>query len=115
MVARVTNILTNDVLCYSLIILLDISMPNQNYLVHIQHSMRILMEQQLANRDYFNIIAFGSGVKSFRPTVVTPSPENLQLAWKWVMDLQCEGSRDFMGALRQAAENDEEMKHNVGQ
>lgn len=33
---------------------------------------------------------------------------------RWVLDMQCGGSRNFMSALRYALENDEEQKHNVG-
>ena len=33
---------------------------------------------------------------------------------RWIMDLQCEGSRNYMSALHVAVENDEEAKHNVG-
>ncbi len=35
--------------------------------------------------------------------------------FRWVLDMQCEGSRNFMDAFRLAAENDEEEKHGVGQ
>lgn len=45
------------VIYFSVVVLLDMSVSNVNYLVHIQHSLRLLMEQQLANKDYFNIIA----------------------------------------------------------
>ena len=49
--------LTNDCafLC-SVVILVDLSISNVNYLVHIQHSLRLLLEQQMTNKDYFNII-----------------------------------------------------------
>ena len=33
-------------------------MSNLNYLIHIQHSIRLLLEQQIANKEYFNIIAW---------------------------------------------------------
>ncbi len=41
---------------YSVVIVIDMSVSNANYLVHIQHSLRQLLEQQLANKDYFNLI-----------------------------------------------------------
>ena len=41
----------------SVVILVDMSVSNVNYLVHIQHSLRLLLEQQMINKDYFNIIA----------------------------------------------------------
>jgi len=33
---------------------------------------------------------------------------------RWILDQQCSGSRDFMGGVHAALENDEEAKHNVG-
>jgi hypothetical protein len=42
---------------YSIVLLVDNSVSNVNYLVHIQHSLRLLLEQQMANKDYFNIIS----------------------------------------------------------
>lgn len=40
----------------SIVIIVDLSLSNINYLVHIQHSLRLLLEQQLCNKDYLNII-----------------------------------------------------------
>lgn len=95
------------------VLLVDTSVSNVNYLVHIQHSIRLLLEQQVANKDYFNIITFGGKPKSWKPTMVRPTTENLQDAWKWVLDLQCGGSRNFLGGLRMVMENDEEQKHHI--
>ncbi|KAK2097675.1 hypothetical protein P7K49_023126 [Saguinus oedipus] len=39
------------------VILLDISATNSMYIIHIQHSLRLLLEEQLSNKDYFNLIA----------------------------------------------------------
>ena len=75
----------------SVVILVDLSVSNVNYLVHIQHSLRLLLEQQMANKEYFNIITFGLTTKRWRPTMCKPTPENLQAAWKWVLDMQCGG------------------------
>ncbi|XP_060556889.1 von Willebrand factor A domain-containing protein 3A-like [Ruditapes philippinarum] len=97
----------------NVVILLDLSVSNVNYLVHIQHSIRLLMEQQLANKDYFNIIAFGSIAVSWRPTMCKPTKENLQDAWRWVLDLQCAGSRNFLSAFRKCVENEEERSHKI--
>ncbi|KAK2189215.1 hypothetical protein NP493_113g03015 [Ridgeia piscesae] len=97
----------------SVLILIDVSMSNLSYLIHIQHSVRLLLEQQVANKDYFNMIAFSSSVKSWKPTLVPPTPENLQEAWRWVLDLHCEGSRNFLTALRAAMENEEERNHGI--
>lgn len=97
----------------NVVILVDLSVSNVNYLVHIQHSLRLLMEQQLANKEYFNIIAFGSIAVSWRPTMTKPTVENLQDAWRWVLDLQCNGSRNFMDAFRKCVENEEERSHNI--
>lgn len=32
---------------------------------------------------------------------------------RWVLELQCGGSRNFLSAYRTAVENDEEIKHNI--
>lgn len=41
----------------SIVILIDVSQVNANYLIHIQHSLRLLLEQQMANKKCFNLIA----------------------------------------------------------
>lgn len=97
----------------TIVLLVDTSVSNVNYLVHIQHSIRLLLEQQMGNKDYFNIISFGGKAKAWKPTMVRPTAENLQDAWKWVLDLQCVGSRNFLSALRMTMENDEEQKHHI--
>ncbi|EPY74543.1 von Willebrand factor A domain-containing protein 3A [Camelus ferus] len=88
------------------VILLDISVTNSMYIIHIQHSLRLLLEEQLANKDCFNIVAFGSTVESWRPEMVAASHDNLQSAWRWVLTLQCRGSRNVLSALRKAVEVD---------
>nr|XP_031288930.1 von Willebrand factor A domain-containing protein 3A [Camelus dromedarius] len=88
------------------VILLDISVTNSVYIIHIQHSLRLLLEEQLANKDCFNIVAFGSTVESWRPEMVAASHDNLQSAWRWVLTLQCRGSRNVLSALRKAVEVD---------
>lgn len=95
------------------VILIDLSAANSKYLVHIQHSLRLLMEQQIRFKKLFNLIAFGSRIKKWRPTVVKPTNENLQDSWKWVLDLECEGTRNTLGALKETLENDEERKHKI--
>nr|XP_012997649.1 von Willebrand factor A domain-containing protein 3A isoform X1 [Cavia porcellus]XP_023416575.1 von Willebrand factor A domain-containing protein 3A isoform X1 [Cavia porcellus] len=88
------------------VILLDISVTNSMYIIHIQHSLRLLLEEQLSNKDCFNLIAFGSTVESWRPEMVPVSHDNLQRAWRWALSLQCGGSRNVLGALRKAVEVD---------
>ncbi|XP_051857171.1 von Willebrand factor A domain-containing protein 3A [Antechinus flavipes] len=88
------------------VILVDISMTNSMYIIHIQHSLRLLLEEQLSNKDCFNIIAFGSIVESWRPEMVPLTQENLQSAWRWVLSLNCKGSRNVLSAVRKAVEVD---------
>lgn len=97
----------------NVVILIDLSLVNQNYLVHIQHSLRLLMEQQIIFKKYFNIISFGKVIKKWKPTVVKPTSSMLQDAWKWVLNLECEGTHNVLGALKSALENEEELKHNI--
>ena len=47
----------NCILRCRVVILLDVSQANSNYLIHVQHSIRQLLEQQLLDKKYFNIIA----------------------------------------------------------
>ncbi|OWK61882.1 von Willebrand factor A domain-containing protein 3A [Lonchura striata] len=63
------------------VVLVDISVTNSTYISHIQDYLRLLLEEQMSNKDYFNIIA-------------------------WVLGLECKGSRNFMSALRRAVEVD---------
>lgn len=88
------------------VILLDLSGTNSMYIIHIQHSLRLLLEEQLANKDHFNLIAFGSTIESFRPEMVPVTQDNLQSAWRWALTLRCGGSRNVLSALRKAVEVD---------
>ncbi|KAL6087754.1 hypothetical protein STEG23_008054, partial [Scotinomys teguina] len=88
------------------VILLDVSVTNSTYIIHIQHSLRMLLEEQLSNKDHFNIIAFGSSIESWRPELVPVSHDNLQSAWRWALGLRCQGSRNVLSALRKAMEVD---------
>ncbi|XP_063790485.1 von Willebrand factor A domain-containing protein 3A isoform X2 [Pseudophryne corroboree] len=86
------------------VLLLDISAENALHIIHIQHSLRLLLEEQMANKDLFNIIAYGSDIQFWKSELVTATCENLQSAWKWVLALQCEGGRNVMGAIQRAVE-----------
>ncbi|CAF1040576.1 unnamed protein product [Adineta ricciae] len=101
----------------NIIILVDCCQANRDYIIHIQHSLRLLLEQQLFGRRFFNIIAFGTphkdGLLRFKPTMVQPNIENLQLAWQWVLRLNCGGTRNLLNALRAIYENEEERKHHI--
>lgn len=43
---------------FRVVVLLDISATNSTYIIHIQHSLRLLLEEQLSNKDSFNVIAY---------------------------------------------------------
>ncbi|XP_016328863.1 von Willebrand factor A domain-containing protein 3A [Sinocyclocheilus anshuiensis] len=62
-------------------VLLDMSGMNAHYQLHLQHALRILLQEQLANKHSFNIIVFGSDVKSWQEKVVPSTHENLQAVW----------------------------------
>ncbi|XP_038619293.1 von Willebrand factor A domain-containing protein 3A [Tachyglossus aculeatus] len=95
------------------VILVDISVTNSMYIIHIQHSLRLLLEEQMSNKDFFNITAFGSEIESWRPELAPINQENLQSAWRWVLSLECGGSRNIMSAVRKTVEVDlkEKDKH----
>ncbi|KFQ20094.1 von Willebrand factor A domain-containing protein 3A, partial [Merops nubicus] len=88
------------------VILVDISLTNSMYIIHIQHYLRLLLEEQMSDKDYFNIIAFGSDIVPWQLELVPSQPENLENAWRWMLKLQCEGSRNFLSAFRRAVEVD---------
>ncbi|WAQ95334.1 VWA3A-like protein [Mya arenaria] len=56
---------------------------------------------------------FGSVTVAWKPTMCKPTLENLQEAWRWVLDLQCGGSRNFLDAFRKCVENEEERSHSI--
>ncbi|XP_032086134.1 von Willebrand factor A domain-containing protein 3A [Thamnophis elegans] len=86
------------------VVLVDISKTNSSYIFHIQHSLRLLLEEQMASKEFFNIVAFGSEVMAWQPEMVPPHPDNLQSAWRWVLCLRCKGSRNVLKALKRAVE-----------
>ncbi|XP_058278568.1 von Willebrand factor A domain-containing protein 3A isoform X2 [Hirundo rustica] len=88
------------------VVLVDISATNSTCISHIQHSLRFLLEEQMSSKDCFNIIAFGSDVVPWQQELCPSQPENLEKAWRWVLSLECKGSRNFMSALRRAVEVD---------
>ena len=55
---RDSVLLLKLVFLFRVVILLDISVTNSMYIIHIQHSLRRLLEEQLSNKDCFNIIAY---------------------------------------------------------
>ncbi|KAM7039080.1 von Willebrand factor A domain-containing protein 3A isoform 3-T4 [Acridotheres tristis] len=86
------------------VILVDISVTNSTYISHIQHSLRLLLEEQMSDKDSFNIIAFGSDIVPWQQELLPSQPENLEKAWRWVLSLECKGSRNVLSALRRAVE-----------
>ncbi|KAJ8344931.1 hypothetical protein SKAU_G00291240 [Synaphobranchus kaupii] len=88
----------------SVLVLVDVSLWNSQYLPHIRISLRLLLQEQMANKHSFNIIAFGGDLCSWQNEMVETSAQNLQEAWRWVQGLQCEGSRNMLASLRRAVE-----------
>ncbi|XP_029140920.1 von Willebrand factor A domain-containing protein 3A [Protobothrops mucrosquamatus] len=86
------------------VILVDISKTNSPYIFHLQHSLRLLLEEQMASKDLFNILAFGSDVRAWQPEMVPPHSDNLQSAWRWVLCLRAKGTRNLLKALKRAVE-----------
>ncbi|CAJ0946793.1 unnamed protein product, partial [Ranitomeya imitator] len=69
------------------VLLVDLSLENALHIIHIQHSLRLLLEEQMANKDLFNIIV-------------------------WVLTLECEGSRNTLSAIKTAIEGNFMDKEN---
>ncbi|XP_053327974.1 von Willebrand factor A domain-containing protein 3A [Spea bombifrons] len=86
------------------VLLVDVSEPNSMHIIHIQHCLRLVLEEQMANKDLFNVIAYGSDIKTWNSEMVPPTAEHLQNAWRWVLSLQCDGGRNVLAALKAAVE-----------
>ncbi|KAI5091064.1 von Willebrand factor A domain-containing protein 3A-like isoform X1 [Silurus meridionalis] len=87
-------------------IVLDVSDMSDHHQLHIQHAVRLLLQEQLPSTHRFNIIAFGADVKAWRERAVSSNPQNLQEAWQWVQKLECAGDRNTLAALRHATESE---------
>ncbi|XP_060798447.1 von Willebrand factor A domain-containing protein 3A-like isoform X2 [Neoarius graeffei] len=98
-------------------VLLDMSDMSAHHQLHIQHAIRVLLQEQLPNTHRFNIVAFGSGVKVWREQTVSSNHQNLQDAWQWVQELECAGHRNTLTALRHVVETephpDSSLTHGV--
>ncbi|XP_063727646.1 von Willebrand factor A domain-containing protein 3A-like isoform X2 [Symsagittifera roscoffensis] len=92
------------------IFLIDVSELNRNYIIHIQHAFRQLLQEQMSNKVAFNIIKYGSETEMWKPRMMPPTERNLQSAWKWILGLDCGGSRNLLGAFRSALENEADKK-----
>ena len=42
---------------------------------------------------------YGSETDMWKPRMMPPTEKNLQSAWKWVLGLDCEGSRNLLGTV----------------
>lgn len=51
------SVLLKLVFLCRVVIVLDVSATNATYIIHIQHALRLLLEEQLSNKDAFNVIA----------------------------------------------------------
>uniref|UniRef100_A0A8B9GK69 VWFA domain-containing protein n=1 Tax=Astyanax mexicanus TaxID=7994 RepID=A0A8B9GK69_ASTMX len=85
-------------------VLLDMSAMNNHYQLHIQHAVRLLLQEQLPSTHSFNITAFGSDIKQWKEQMVPPTSENLQDVWQWIQGLECGGDRYTLAAILHAAE-----------
>ncbi|XP_078347349.1 von Willebrand factor A domain-containing protein 3A-like isoform X3 [Oculina patagonica] len=95
------------------IVLLDMSICMSPAVPKLQEDLRLLLEQQMANKTSYNVICFGDKTEMFRPVMVEPSPEYLEATWKWLLRRGCAGSRNFLDAFRKAVENEEEKAHGI--
>ena len=95
------------------VIIVDVSVSTRPCFEVLKKDLKVLFEQQMANKKYYNVICFGSSPDMFRPSMVNPSPEYLQASWKWFMNKSCVGSRNFLEAFRMAVENNGDITNNT--
>ncbi|XP_051573656.1 von Willebrand factor A domain-containing protein 3A-like [Myxocyprinus asiaticus] len=87
-------------------ILVDMSGKNAHYQLHIQHALRLLLQEQLVNKHSFNVIVFGTDVQSWQQKMVPPTHKNLQAVWQWILGMECVGGCNTLAALRRALEEE---------
>ncbi|XP_051995866.1 LOW QUALITY PROTEIN: von Willebrand factor A domain-containing protein 3A [Xyrauchen texanus] len=87
-------------------ILVDMSGMNAHYQLHIQHALRLLLQEQLVNKLSFNVIVFGTDVQSWQQKMVPPTHKNLQAVWQWILGMECVGGGNTLAALRRALEEE---------
>ncbi|CAB4005640.1 Hypothetical predicted protein [Paramuricea clavata] len=91
------------------IIIIDISVSTRPCFEVLKKCLKVLFEQQMANKKQYNIICFGSTPDMFRSSMVNPSPEYLQASWRWFLNKSCAGSRNFLEAFKMAVENNQDI------
>ncbi|XP_028395207.1 von Willebrand factor A domain-containing protein 3A-like [Dendronephthya gigantea] len=95
------------------IIIVDISVSTRPCFNVLKKDLKVLFEQQMANKKHYNVICYGSSGEMFRPSMVNPSPEYLQASWRWLLQKSCNGSRNVLEAFRMAVENNEDITNNT--
>ncbi|XP_076866258.1 von Willebrand factor A domain-containing protein 3A isoform X2 [Brachyhypopomus gauderio] len=85
-------------------VLLDTCGMSRPHRLHVRHAVRLLLQEQLPNTRGFNVITFGSDVKSWRDDMAPPTQDNLRDVWRWVQGLHCAGGRNTSTGLRRAVE-----------
>ncbi|XP_046855209.1 von Willebrand factor A domain-containing protein 3A-like [Xenia sp. Carnegie-2017] len=93
------------------IVMLDLSLSSRHCFETLKRDLKILFEQQMANKKYFNVICFNSTSCMFRTSMVNPSKKYLQEMWRWFLLKSCSGSRNFLQAFRTALENNEDLSN----
>merc|ERR1712226_153134 len=61
-----------------------------------------LFQEQLINKEEFNLIHFGSKVDAWKNSLVTCNSKNLHEAWLWVQTLKACGSTNTYTAIKKA-------------
>ncbi|XP_066919600.1 von Willebrand factor A domain-containing protein 3B-like [Clytia hemisphaerica] len=89
------------------LILIDTSASMAVKIDIVKRKLLKLCKEQLANKQKFNLVSFGSKVVSWRENMVKCTFDNLQNALQWLEELQVQGSTNTFGALSLANEMQE--------
>lgn len=83
-------------------LLIDTSSSMGSRLHIVREKLLKLFQEQLINKEEFNIIHFGSKVEAWKNHLVTCNSKNLHEAWLWVQTLKANGSTNTYTAIKRA-------------
>ena len=95
---------TTETIARDVSLVLDVSGSMAGHKIEQARSALEQLLRGLRLHDRFRLITFSSAVRSYEPTYVSASPENIALAIEYLRRVPADGSTNIDGALRAALE-----------
>ncbi|KAI3389802.1 hypothetical protein SNEBB_007925 [Seison nebaliae] len=97
------------------LVVVDLRGKNTKYTYNIQNALRLLLEEQMNNKKYFNIILCKQNFETYSKMFVKTSEEQLNLAWLWILENgYCSGTCNLTKTVKQVLEQlDETSNENL--